>query len=63
MVAKGAAKPIQKDGVEYLQAEKVVTKVRINHAQIAVDDNDRQGAGKLKKKNTCYNFYEFTAKQ
>ncbi|KAJ0181378.1 hypothetical protein K1T71_003463 [Dendrolimus kikuchii] len=41
VVAKGTAKPITKDGVQYLQADKVITKVRIGHGQIAVDDTQR----------------------
>ncbi|XP_059049445.1 uncharacterized protein LOC131844548 [Achroia grisella] len=45
VIAKGAAKLIEKDGVEYLQAEKVITKVRINNAQVAVEDFDRPLVG------------------
>ncbi|XP_052753674.1 uncharacterized protein LOC113517177 [Galleria mellonella] len=45
VVAKGVAKAIEKEGVEYLQAEKVITKVRINNAQVAVDDADRPLVG------------------
>ncbi|CAG9576123.1 unnamed protein product [Danaus chrysippus] len=41
VVAKGNAKPITKDGVEYLQAEKAITKIRITHAQIVIDDTER----------------------
>lgn len=45
MIAKGQGKPIQKDGVEYLQAEKVTTKVRIAHGQVQMDDTERPAAG------------------
>ncbi|XP_064292017.1 uncharacterized protein LOC128669715 [Plodia interpunctella] len=41
VVAKGMAKLVPKDNVEYLQADKVVAKVRINHAQVAVEDSER----------------------
>ncbi|XP_063829428.1 uncharacterized protein LOC135078799 [Ostrinia nubilalis] len=41
VVAKGIGKPVEKDGVEYLQAEKVVTRVKINHGQVAFDDTER----------------------
>ncbi|XP_075990709.1 uncharacterized protein LOC142986231 [Anticarsia gemmatalis] len=41
VIAKGIAKPTAKDGMEFLQIEKIVTKVRINNAQIAVDDTQR----------------------
>ena len=46
MVAKGFAKPISKDGVEFLQVDKLVSKVRINHAQVAIDETERPVAGK-----------------
>ncbi|XP_068629038.1 circadian clock-controlled protein daywake-like [Battus philenor] len=39
VVAKGLAKPITKDGVEYLQVDKVVTKVKIGNGQIALSDS------------------------
>ncbi|KAL4718305.1 hypothetical protein ACJJTC_014340 [Scirpophaga incertulas] len=45
VVAKGIGKPVVKDGVEYLQADKVVTRVKISHGQIAVDDLERPVAG------------------
>lgn len=45
MVAKGLGKPVQKDGVEYLQVEKVVTKVKIAHGQVQFDDTERPLAG------------------
>lgn len=45
MVAKGAAKVIEKDGVQYLQADKVVTRVKIGHGQVAFDDTERPLAG------------------
>ncbi|OWR42242.1 seminal fluid protein CSSFP066 [Danaus plexippus plexippus] len=51
VVAKGNAKPITKDGVEYLQAEKAITKIRITHAQIVIDDNERPVAA---KKPVCH---------
>ncbi|GBP92692.1 Circadian clock-controlled protein [Eumeta japonica] len=41
VVAKGNAKPILKDGVQYLQADKVITKVKIGHGQVAFDDVER----------------------
>ncbi|PZC87301.1 hypothetical protein B5X24_HaOG201537 [Helicoverpa armigera] len=41
VVAKGFAKPINKENVEYLQVDKLVSKVRINHAQIAIDETER----------------------
>ncbi|CAH0698796.1 unnamed protein product [Spodoptera exigua] len=41
VIAKGFAKPIVKDDVEYLQVDKIVSKVRINNAQIAIDDTER----------------------
>lgn len=44
VIAKGQAKPILKDGVEYLQAEKVITKVRIAHGQVRMDDTERPAA-------------------
>ncbi|CAH0600254.1 unnamed protein product [Chrysodeixis includens] len=44
--AKGSAKPITKDGVEYLQADKIITKVRINNAQVEFADTERPLAGK-----------------
>lgn len=37
-VGKGSAKPITRDGVEYLQADKIITKIRVGNAQIAVED-------------------------
>ncbi|CAK1600170.1 unnamed protein product [Parnassius mnemosyne] len=44
VVAKGRAKPIVKDGVEYLQAEKIVTKIKIKNAQISLTDSERPAA-------------------
>ncbi|XP_046969565.1 circadian clock-controlled protein daywake-like [Vanessa cardui] len=41
VVAKGSAKPIIKDGVEYLQAEKMITKLRIGNGQVFIDDTER----------------------
>nr|XP_004923017.2 uncharacterized protein LOC101744925 [Bombyx mori] len=41
VVAKGLAKPIQKDGVEYLQVDKILTRVRVSNAQIGFDDTER----------------------
>ncbi|KAM3960178.1 uncharacterized protein ACR2FA_005810 [Aphomia sociella] len=41
VVAKAVAKPIERDGVQYLQADKVIAKVRVNHGQVAVDDSER----------------------
>ncbi|CAH0722887.1 unnamed protein product, partial [Brenthis ino] len=41
VVAKGSAKPILKDGVEYLQAEKLITKLKIGHGQVVIDDTER----------------------
>ncbi|KAI8430232.1 hypothetical protein MSG28_000575 [Choristoneura fumiferana] len=41
VIAKGAAKLIEKDGVQYLQADKVVTRVKIGHGQVAFDDTER----------------------
>lgn len=46
VVAKGLAKPIQKDGVEYLQVDKILTRVRVSNAQIGFDDTERPLAGK-----------------
>lgn len=46
VVAKGSAKPIMKDGVEYLQAEKIITKLKIGNGQITIDDTERPVAGK-----------------
>lgn len=47
MVVKGLAKPTTKEGAEFLQVDKVVTKVRIGYAQIAVDDTERAIAGEI----------------
>ncbi|XP_035430620.1 circadian clock-controlled protein daywake [Spodoptera frugiperda] len=44
VLAKGIAKPISRDGAEYLQVDKIVSKVRINHAHIAIDDSERPQA-------------------
>nr|NP_001299085.1 uncharacterized LOC106118234 precursor [Papilio xuthus]BAM18282.1 takeout/JHBP like protein [Papilio xuthus] len=44
VVAKGPAKPIVKDNVEYLQVDKVITKVKIGHGHIALDDSDSPAA-------------------
>ncbi|XP_045542491.1 uncharacterized protein LOC106707611 [Papilio machaon] len=44
VVAKGLAKPIVKDNVEYLQADKIITKVKIGHGQIALEDSDSPAA-------------------
>ncbi|CAG5036389.1 unnamed protein product [Parnassius apollo] len=44
VVAKGRAKPVVRDGVEYLQAEKVVTKLKIKNAQISLTDSERPAA-------------------
>ncbi|CAH0406144.1 unnamed protein product [Chilo suppressalis] len=41
VVAKGIAKPIEKEGVMYIQAEKIVTRVKIGHGQVAFDDTER----------------------
>ncbi|CAG4921346.1 unnamed protein product [Colias eurytheme] len=41
VVVKGAAKAVERDGVEYLQAEKIITKLKIGHGQLAVDDTER----------------------
>ncbi|CAG9782757.1 unnamed protein product [Diatraea saccharalis] len=41
VIAKGIAKPLEKEGVEYLQAEKVITRVKIGHGQVAIDDTER----------------------
>lgn len=41
VVAKGNAKPITKDGMEYLEVDKVITKVRIGHGQLDVQDTER----------------------
>lgn len=46
MVAKGIGNPIQKDGIEYLQIDKIITRVRLNQAQVAFDDTERPLAGK-----------------
>lgn len=46
MIAKGIAKPIVKDDVEFLQVDKIVTKVRINNAQAELVDSQSPGAGK-----------------
>lgn len=53
VLVKAIAKPIQKDGVEYLQADKVITKVKIAHGQLALDDTERPGAGNYKIKYAC----------
>lgn len=45
VVAKGTAKPITKDGVEYLQADKIITKVRVGHGQVDIVDSVRPVAG------------------
>ncbi|CAH3980396.1 uncharacterized protein LOC123714477 [Pieris brassicae] len=41
VVVKGAAMVVERDGVEYLQSEKMVTKLKIGHGQLAVDDTER----------------------
>lgn len=41
VIAKGLAKPTTTNDVEFLQVEKIVSKVRLNNAQIAVDDTQR----------------------
>ncbi|XP_038209392.1 uncharacterized protein LOC119830437 [Zerene cesonia] len=41
VLVKGSAKAIERDGVEYLQPEKIITKLKIGHGQIAVDDTER----------------------
>ncbi|XP_049887877.1 circadian clock-controlled protein daywake-like [Pectinophora gossypiella] len=41
VVAKGVGKPVVREGVEYLQADKVVMKLRIGHGQVAFDDSER----------------------
>ncbi|XP_060810450.1 uncharacterized protein LOC106140694 [Amyelois transitella] len=41
VVAKGVGKLTQKDGVDYILADRVVAKVRVTHAQVAVDDSER----------------------
>lgn len=48
VVGKGSAKPITRDGVEYLQADKIITKLRVGNAQIAVEDANAGIAGKSK---------------
>ncbi|XP_045450186.1 uncharacterized protein LOC123658936 [Melitaea cinxia] len=40
-VAKGSAKPVDKDGLEYLQTDKIIMKLKIGNGQIAVDDTER----------------------
>lgn len=45
MVAKASAKPITKEGTEYLQLDKVIAKVRIGNGQIAFDETERPLAG------------------
>ncbi|XP_072935642.1 uncharacterized protein [Epargyreus clarus] len=41
VVVKGSAKPINKEGEEYLQVDKIATKLKISHGQIALDDTER----------------------
>ncbi|KAJ8735003.1 hypothetical protein PYW08_014253 [Mythimna loreyi] len=41
VVAKGFAKPVAKEGVDYLQVDKLVSKVKIGHAQIEIDESER----------------------
>lgn len=46
VVAKGSAKPVDKDGLEYLQTDKIIMKLKIGNGQIAFDDTERPVAGK-----------------
>ncbi|VVC90727.1 uncharacterized protein LOC126965873 [Leptidea sinapis] len=46
VVARGSAKPIEKEGIEYLQAEKMITKLKIGHGQLTLDDTERPAAAK-----------------
>ncbi|XP_048006499.1 uncharacterized protein LOC125241860 [Leguminivora glycinivorella] len=41
VIAKGAAKVVEKEGVRYLQADKIVTRVKVGHGQVAFDDTER----------------------
>ncbi|CAK1548672.1 unnamed protein product [Leptosia nina] len=41
VVVKGAARVIERDGVEYLQADKMIAKLKIAHGQLAVEDTER----------------------
>lgn len=49
VVGKGVAKPVIKDGKEYLQVDKVITKVKIGNGQISFDKTERPLAGKLER--------------
>ncbi|CAH2099573.1 unnamed protein product [Euphydryas editha] len=40
VVAKGSAKPVEKDGVEYLQTDKMIVKLKIGNGRIAIDDTE-----------------------
>ncbi|XP_041973774.1 uncharacterized protein LOC121729361 [Aricia agestis] len=40
-VVKGTAKEIEKDGVKYLQVDKIIAKLKLGHGQVAFDDTER----------------------
>ncbi|XP_045761246.1 uncharacterized protein LOC123864672 isoform X1 [Maniola jurtina] len=41
VIAKGSAKPVLKDGVEYLQADRIITKLKIGNGQVTIEDTER----------------------